>query len=280
MTYFGVLFTFILPPLLLLALLVPRDLWSVLLHKQRPSPGLLMPYVAVLTHVVIAVVYTTPWDNYLVATGVWWYDPELVHGLTLGYVPIEEYTFFVVQTLLTGLWAVAVARRFSEHPAGQAPGKLRLVVSLVVFFVWFVSTLLFFSGGKAFTYLTLILSWALLPVMLQTAFGADLLWKRRRELVISVMTPTLYLWLVDAIAIRSGTWTIDPAQTTGLTIAGLPIEEMLFFFMTNLIIVFGITLMLSNESKPRMQEWLSRLRGWVSRSERKEGQGSRTAAEL
>ena len=52
---------------------------------------------------MVAVLYTTPWDNYLVATGVWWYDPHLVAGLVLGWVPIEEYTFFILQTLAMGL---------------------------------------------------------------------------------------------------------------------------------------------------------------------------------
>ena len=60
---------------------------------------------------IIALLYTTPWDNYLVATGVWWYDPALVTGLTLGWVPIEEYTFFILQTLLAGLWLAFLARR-------------------------------------------------------------------------------------------------------------------------------------------------------------------------
>ena len=36
---------------------------------------------------MIAVVYTTHWDNYLVATRVWWYDPALVSGIgVINYV--------------------------------------------------------------------------------------------------------------------------------------------------------------------------------------------------
>lgn len=60
----------------------------------------------------IAVVYTTPWDNYLVATGVWYYDPKLVMGITLGYVPIEEYTFFILQTFMSGMFALLLWRFF------------------------------------------------------------------------------------------------------------------------------------------------------------------------
>ncbi|MBN2146972.1 MAG: lycopene cyclase domain-containing protein, partial [Anaerolineales bacterium] len=100
MTYLGVLLTFIAPPLLALVLWVPQDVWRWL-FKRGPRPDLL-PYQLILLHVGIALVYTTPWDNYLVATGVWWYNPALVTGLRLWYVPVEEYTFFVLQTLLNG----------------------------------------------------------------------------------------------------------------------------------------------------------------------------------
>ena len=83
-------------------------------HKGRRLPDDLRKqpaWLALLAHVIAAVVWTTPWDNYLVATGVWYYDPRLVTGITLGWVPIEEYTFFVVQTLITGLWLLWLGRR-------------------------------------------------------------------------------------------------------------------------------------------------------------------------
>jgi len=66
----------------------------------------------------IAVVYTTPWDNYLVATRVWYYDPRLVLNIPLGYVPLEEYLFFILQSFLTGLFALYLWQRF--YPADFA----------------------------------------------------------------------------------------------------------------------------------------------------------------
>lgn len=265
MTYFGVLSSFILPPLLVLAIVVPADLWRHLLRGQRPSSATLLPYWSVLLHVLIALVYTTPWDNYLVATRVWWYDPDLVNGLTIGYVPIEEYTFFVLQSLLTGLWTLAMLRRFAAvRPVFLPSMRLRRGASLIVFILWTVSTLLLLSGWQPGTYLTLILSWSLLPILIQAAFGADIIWAYRREIGLSIMAPTIYLWLVDAIAIQSGTWTIDPAQTTGVVFGVLPIEEMLFFLMTNTLIAFGITLMLAKESRQRFLDLPIRFRKQVA----------------
>ena len=47
-------------------------------------------------------------------------DPNLVTGLTIGWVPIEEYTFFIVQPILAGLWFLFWARRWpGSAPAGD-----------------------------------------------------------------------------------------------------------------------------------------------------------------
>jgi len=60
---------------------------------------------------LVALVYTTPWDNLLILNGVWTYPPARVLNITFGVVPIEEYSFFVLQTLLVGLFTLALLRR-------------------------------------------------------------------------------------------------------------------------------------------------------------------------
>ena len=102
MTYFGFLLRFLVIPILILCVLTYRDL-----RQRRALPAnlrFLSPWLVIAILIGVAVLYTTPWDNYLVATGVWWYDPALVTGITWGWVPLEEYTFFVLQPVLTGLW--------------------------------------------------------------------------------------------------------------------------------------------------------------------------------
>lgn len=259
MTYFGVLALFILPPLTILLLVVPRDIWGRLLHGRGRVNW--EPYLVLLAHVLVALIYTTPWDNYLVAQGVWWYDPALVSGIVFGWVPLEEYIFFVLQTLVTGLWLLGLKRYvFRPTRSFTARGGLRASLSFFTAVLWLVSAGILVAGWEPGTYLALILIWALPPVLLQLAFGADILLANWRLLTASILPTTLYLWVVDALAIRSGTWTIDPQQTTGIVIGGLPIEEMLFFFMTNLIIAFGMTLMLSPFSKERLKRGTTRFR--------------------
>lgn len=258
MTYLSILGLFLLPPLLLLLLWVPRDVWRWIWRDGSPVNW--GPYLYILLNIVLALIYTTPWDNYLVATGVWWYDPELVTGLTLGWVPVEEYIFFILQTALTGLWALAVQRSIlREKPVIKQSERMRWWSSCLLAAGWLASTALLLSDWQAGTYLTLILSWALIPVFIQTAFGADILRAYWRSLLLIISIPTLYLWLVDAVALAGGIWTIDPAQTMGLNLGVIPIEEMLFFLMTNIIIAFSMMLTCSPVGKARgrvLIEWL------------------------
>jgi 15-cis-phytoene synthase/lycopene beta-cyclase len=56
-----------------------------------------------------------------------------------------------------------------------------------------------------------------------------------------VVIPTLYLWLVDELALGRGTWAIEEGTKLGTCIYGnLEVEEAIFFFATNTLIVFGL----------------------------------------
>lgn len=268
MTYFGVLLQFVIPPLVFFAALAWIDA-----RRNRPlmGDGFMKRHAwrVIFAHVVIALVYTTPWDNYLVATNVWWYDNDLVTGITIGYVPIEEYTFFVVQTLMTGTWMLALSRYiFKQEPTFDPNPSLRYASTASMGLIFVLSVLVLILGWESGTYLALILGWAAIPFGLQLIFGADILRSRLGYITVAILVPTTYLNTVDAIAIKSGTWTIDPQQTTGIMIGGiLPIEEAVFFMVTNILVVFGITLMMSEVSQQRTRQWLVVLRGRLRREE-------------
>jgi lycopene cyclase domain-containing protein len=62
---------------------------------------------------LVAMLYTAPWDNLIVMLGVWSYGPHRILGVVLGHVPLEEYIFYVLQVILTGLVTV----RLLQHRA-------------------------------------------------------------------------------------------------------------------------------------------------------------------
>jgi lycopene beta-cyclase len=232
-------------------------------HKNnKPTPGFQngrAVWIAILVHILLAVIYTTPWDNYLVATGVWYYNPDLVTGIVFGYVPIEEYTFFVVETILSGLWWWFLARRLSEPMEVFKPSKLaRIIASGILFLIWAFFTALFFSDNEPITYLSITLFWALPAIFPQLLYGADILWHYRKLVSLGILIPGIYLSLADIVALKDTTWSISPSQTTGILFFGiLPLEEVVFFFITNVLIVFGMTLLLSNIGAQRFGAWKS-----------------------
>ena len=267
MTYFGFLVRFLGIPLLILGLLT---WWDARQGRRLPAPfRTWAPGFVILAHVIVAVVYTTPWDNYLVATSVWWYDPALVTGWVIGWVPIEEYTFFVLQTIMAGLLWLFLAKRLvrDDDMMGSADRrpKLRYWSTGIVGIGWLMSVWLLFSGWRPGTYLALELVWALPPIMLQLIFGADILWRYRKLVFWTLIPATIYLCIGDAMAIGSGTWTIDPAQSTGIMVGNLPVEEIIFFFVTTTLVVLGMTLVLAKESQQRAPRavlaWMKRLGG-------------------
>jgi len=251
MTYFGVLLWFIGPPLVILIAATWRDIY--LKRGLPPQFRTWSPWAILFGHVGLALAYTTPWDNYLVANRIWWYDPTLVTGITLGWVPIEEYTFFVVQTLLVGLWVLFWLRRQPwPQRTMQANRAIRWLSGAVAGVIWLSGLIALLSGWPQGRYMAILLVWALPPIILQLGFGADILWHYRRPVLIGLLPPFLYLCLLDGSAIFGGTWTINPQNTLGIDLFGiLPLEEITFFLLTCVLICFGIVLMLARESHLR-----------------------------
>ncbi|NNF56927.1 MAG: lycopene cyclase domain-containing protein [Rhodothermaceae bacterium] len=198
--------------------------------------------------VVIAFVYTTPWDNYLVAQRVWTYPADRVLA-TVGHVPVEEYAFFVIQTVMTGLLFIFVRARYFLAVPAPASRHVRLPGTVLFGALALTGWLLTALGGRGL-YLGLVLGWACPVLAGMWAFGGDMLWARRRLIAWAVAVPTLYLCIADRIAIALDIWHISEATSTGVMILGLPIEEALFFFVTNLMIVQGFALSEPSPASP------------------------------
>jgi len=231
MSYFTFHLVFILPPILFLAF-----------RQRQPLAGIggLRVWLGLPLISLVALVYTTPWDNYLIWRDVWNYGTDRVIS-TIGYVPVEEYLFFVLQCILTGLWLYWLL------PKGDLPVQQQsLLVQLSGALIWVavsVAGALLLQRDPG-VYLGLILVWAGPVLALQWIIGGVQLWAAKGIWLAGTLVPTLYLWIADRFAIGQGIWSISEVYTTGFHLFGLPIEEAIFFLVTNLLVVQGLLLFL------------------------------------
>jgi lycopene cyclase domain-containing protein len=259
MSYLEFLIVFLLPPIGILITLTFYD--------QRRKQGIpaefhaQQPWKVILLLIVVAVFYTTPWDNYLVATSVWWYDLKFVTGYVIGWVPIEEYAFFILQTALTELFTFTLVRYLPLPDKQFLPiPSLRWLLTLGLIPIWILSLLALQAGWDAGTYLAILLAWAIPPIALQLAFGADILWHYRQVVLLAITIPTIYLAFADSLAISAGVWTINPGKSFMLFIGSLPIEEFIFFLTTNTLVVLGTTLVSTETGQTRLMNIMDQVR--------------------
>lgn len=235
LTYTQVLFLLVVPPALVLAFLT------------RPIVGKMEVY-KLLALVVIAFVYSTPWDYFKLAHGVWGYCEGCVL-FTVWLIPFEEYCFFILQTVITTLWSTLVfypqlplLRFLAARPGALSSSRLATLLPVLLFGAlgllgWHIAT----PNTPSF-YLGSIMWWVSPVLMLQWGLAGRYIMRMGAGPVLTaILAPTFYLWFVDVVALNNGAWFI--ARGTKLDELelpmALPIEEATFFLVTNLMIVFG-----------------------------------------
>lgn len=234
MTYLAFHLYFVLPPIAALLLLGRTAGGNTRGVSRFKAIGLI---------IAAAFSYTILWDNYLVYRGVWSY-PEGRVMFTLAYVPIEEYAFFALQPLLTGLFyfqllhcKLLAGKESPRFKSGKLTGALLMgCVSLVGVF------LLMYGGDRAL-YLGLILSWSGPVLAILMWMGLEKIWPERRVILASIAGATVYLCIADRIAIGAGIWNISEQYSLGVELLGLPIEEAVFFLATNWMVVQGVAML-------------------------------------
>lgn len=65
-------------------------------------------------------------------------------------------------------------------------------------------------------------------------------WRRPRRLLLTVLPVVVVFVLWDLYAIQAQHWFFDPAQTSGVLIGTLPLEELLFFIIVPIAMVMTL----------------------------------------
>ena len=219
----------------------------VLTYCYRPLLNRIDLY-KICFHITIAVLSTIPWDSYLIRRKIWTYPPSVIFGPTLFSIPAEEVFFFVIQTYNTTFFYLFLSKpvlysnylvspKVRNTPAEFLRNAILAILALCVV----TGAGLTWKGGEG-TYLGLILIWAGPFALLLWTLSSQLLVNLPyTSTLVPIALPTLFLWIVDTIALRRGTWTIESGTKLGIHLwDGLEIEEAIFFVATNTLIVFGL----------------------------------------
>lgn len=189
--------------------------------------------------ILIAYIYTIPWDNLMIAFDTWWYGDVVT--LKIWEAPLGEYLFFGIQTIIMGLYLYLVG--FDPKPIKS---DLRLFPRIIGSAIFMIISLFFFFilifGDQSLFYASSLIAWTGPVIALQWLVGGTYILRKWKKLLITLIPPTMYLWIIDAYAISTGLWTISQDLTIGLYIGPMPIEEMLFFLSANVMTVFGMVL--------------------------------------
>lgn len=231
LTYLEVHIYYTLPPTIIL--------WFLL----RPLIGQ-FDKIKILTLCTLAVVYTTPWDNYIIYFKAWWYRKDAVIG-TIGLVPIEEYLFFIIQTVFTSLWTILCSRWTMYSLSLRKPSHRWIFFAkrysvMAALSILAITSWIYGSPNTKLFYMTAMIWW-MAPVITYIWFvSGHYITQRYIPILISITVPSIYLCYIDIIALRDGVWHINEATSLEILFFNdLPLEEIIFFFMTNTLVVFG-----------------------------------------
>ena len=240
MTYLRFHLIFNLPLLILLAALNGPLPWTT---GEGAAPGLVL---------LAVMIFTAPWDNLAAKWGIWGF-PREKYSLRLGYLPVEEYAFFLLQSTNVILALRALFHFFPDWQTGQVTeiGRWTLVCLAASVIPWaFVAIQLRWLRRKAGARVNYAvhLAWFLPVIFSQWVLAPWLFWGHAGLLTLVTAGFGSYYTLADLAAVRAGTWFFDEKQITGVKLGGLlPWEEIAFFFLTSLLVAQSYLLLLPGD---------------------------------
>lgn len=221
---------------------------SLLTGARWLNPDLWPPVLAIL---VIVMIFTTPWDNYAAWRGIWGFKEGryLVKWL---YLPMEEYLFFLIQSVQAILLTLVAIDWFSDITSLSSSITIDHPLSLVIGLL--ISATFILIGWKVglplprfskWQYAWHLFFWFGLVVALQWWAGWPILLPRWPILLAVTLLLGTWLTLADIVAVRQGIWFFDERLITGNRVARiLPWEEAAFFYLTSLIVSQSLLLFL------------------------------------
>ena len=96
-----------------------------------------------------------------------------------------------------------------------------------------------------------LVGWAGPLIAGQWVIGRRIFRRNLRAVLVPPLLATVFFTLCDSVAVRSGIWFFDERQILGIRIGTLPLEEVLFFLLTSLLVTQSLVLLLPEGYRER-----------------------------
>ncbi len=183
---------------------------------------------------ILVYAFTVPWDNWAVGRGIWGFPSER-YSFRVWRLPIEEYAFFGLQTLL----AIILILSLDPWLPTGTPEVARVPIPLaaLVLLVWPLGLGLNFwftpHWPPRWAYARHMLFWMLPVLVFQGLAAPDVLLAKSLLIFSTTVLLGIYLSIADHFAIGWKLWFFDENQITGYRIGKrVPWEEAAFFHLT------------------------------------------------
>ena len=88
------------------------------------------------------------------------------------------------------------------------------------------------------------LLWIIGVILLQWGIAGRILLRNKRAILLPTLLIGTYYTLSDVVAIDAGIWHFDRSMISGIALGPVPIEEVIFFFATALLVAQSIVMFL------------------------------------
>jgi len=199
--------------------------------------------------VVLGIVYafTIPWDNYAAYRGIWGFPRERF-SKQIGWLPLEEYLFFGLQSVQAILLSQLFLGLWHGLPSGEAVVAWpNLAGCGGILFGWvMVGWVGKRIGSRSrWHYAWHLLFWFLPIFGLIAVIASSVVAPLWPVWLMTTLVLGTYLTVADLHAISLGIWHFDARQISGFRFFGvLPWEEAAFFYLTSALVSWSYLVLL------------------------------------
>jgi len=97
---------------------------------------------------------------------------------------------------------------------------------------------------ERWTYFLHLVGWTAPIFAIQWIMVRPILRRNLREVLLASLISTVFFSVIDSFAVRAGIWFFDPRMILGIHLGPLPVEEVLFFFLTSLLVSQSLVMLL------------------------------------